>query len=71
MCPRRKMLDIKGFSEIKVDKIKEAALKCTPGVSGFITAFELRENRRNIFTISTGCKAFDTMLGGYVSNPVW
>jgi meiotic recombination protein DMC1 len=58
------MLDIKGFSELKIEKIKEAAQKCMPGVFGFITAFELRENRRNIFTISTGSKAFDAMLGG-------
>jgi meiotic recombination protein DMC1 len=28
MCSRRKLLDIKGFSEIKVEKIKEAIAKC-------------------------------------------
>lgn len=67
MQSKRKLLDIKGFSELKVDKVKEAAQKCVPGVSGFITAYELQENQRNIYTISTGCKAFDGMLGGQVN----
>ncbi len=69
MCPRRRLLEIKGFSELKVDKVKEAVAKCQPGGAsgGFITAHELRETRRCVFRLSTGSKGFDAMLGGYVS----
>jgi hypothetical protein len=69
MCPRRRLLEIKGFSELKVDKVKEAVAKCQPGGAsgGFITAHELRETRRCVFRLSTGSRAFDAMLGGYVS----
>jgi meiotic recombination protein DMC1 len=65
MCTRKKLLEIKGFSDAKVDKIKEAIAKCMPGGStGFITAHEYREQRKAIFKISTGSKQFDAMLGG-------
>jgi hypothetical protein len=67
MCTRRRLLEIKGFSELKVDKIKEAVAKCQPGGAsgGFITAHELRETRRCVFRLSTGARGFDAMLGGY------
>jgi hypothetical protein len=71
MCPRRRLLEIKGFSELKVEKIKEAVAKCMPGGAsgGFITAHELRETRRCVFRLSTGSKGFDAMLGGCVLSP--
>jgi meiotic recombination protein DMC1 len=65
MCSKRKLLEIKGFSDVKVDKIKEAVAKCMPGGgSGFVTAHEYRERRKAIFKISTGSRQFDSMLGG-------
>ncbi|KAJ9668492.1 Meiotic recombination protein dmc1 [Coniosporium apollinis] len=61
---RRTLLKIKGFSEIKVDKVKEAIQKCQPAAHGFITAQELGQQRRRVVKISTGSKQFDSILGG-------
>ncbi|KAI9777533.1 MAG: Meiotic recombination protein dmc1 [Geoglossum umbratile] len=69
---RRTLLKIKGFSEVKVDKIKEAIQKCQvrlsartkPSAFGFITAAELGHQRRRVVRISTGSKQLDAILGG-------
>ncbi|EGE07943.1 Rad51 family protein [Trichophyton equinum CBS 127.97] len=61
---RKTLLKIKGFSEVKVEKIKEAIQKCQPSASGFITAMELGHQRKRVVKISTGSKQFDTILGG-------
>ncbi|KAI9754767.1 MAG: Meiotic recombination protein dmc1 [Chaenotheca gracillima] len=61
---RRTLLKIKGFSEIKVEKVKEAIQKCQPSAFGFITAAELGQQRRRVVRISTGSKQLDTVLGG-------
>ncbi|KAL2832277.1 Rad51-domain-containing protein [Aspergillus pseudoustus] len=53
---RKTLLKIKGFSEIKVEKIKEAVTKCLPSASGFITAMELSHQRKRVVRISTGSK---------------
>ncbi|KAL2808955.1 Rad51-domain-containing protein [Aspergillus granulosus] len=61
---RKTLLKIKGFSEIKVEKVKEAITKCLPSASGFITAMELSHQRKRVVRISTGSKQFDSILGG-------
>ncbi|KAJ5273898.1 Meiotic recombination protein dmc1 [Penicillium angulare] len=61
---RRTLLKVKGFSEVKVEKIKEAVQKCLPSASGFITAMELFHQRKKVVRISTGSKQFDSILGG-------
>ncbi|KAL3494295.1 Rad51-domain-containing protein [Aspergillus germanicus] len=61
---RKTLLKIKGFSEIKVEKVKEAVTKCLPSASGFITAMELSHQRKRVVRISTGSKQFDSILGG-------
>ncbi|KAJ5810570.1 Meiotic recombination protein dmc1 [Penicillium pulvis] len=60
---RRTLLKVKGFSEVKVEKIKEAVQKCLPS-TGFITAMELFHQRKKVVRISTGSKQFDSILGG-------
>ena len=62
MTTVKKLCNIKGLSEAKVEKIKEVCKKLCD--SGFITAFEVSEKRKNIFKISTGSKEFDKLLGG-------
>jgi meiotic recombination protein DMC1 len=57
-------LKIKGFSEVKVEKVKEAIQKCLPTASGFITAMELHHQRKKVVRISTGSKQFDAILNG-------
>ncbi|KAG0652668.1 Meiotic recombination DMC1 [Hyphodiscus hymeniophilus] len=63
-CTSKRLLKIKGFSEIKVEKIKDAAKKLAPSASGFITASELREKRKRCIRISTGSKQLDSILNG-------
>ncbi|KAL5321541.1 hypothetical protein ACEPPN_009500 [Leptodophora sp. 'Broadleaf-Isolate-01'] len=63
----RRLLKIKGFSEIKVEKIKEAAKKLSP-TAGFITAAELGQIRKRCVRISTGSKQLDAALNGQVKT---
>ncbi|OAF59879.2 Meiotic recombination protein dmc1 [Pseudogymnoascus destructans] len=63
---RKKMERIKGLSEVKVLKIKEAAAKMMPDANGFVTATDLAVKRRQCMKISTGSKQLDTiLLGGF------
>lgn len=60
----KRLLKIKGFSDVKVEKIKEAGKKSSPNLSGFITAGELGQIRKRCFRISTGSKQLDACLNG-------
>ncbi|KAK3672773.1 Meiotic recombination protein dmc1 [Recurvomyces mirabilis] len=66
------LLKIKGFSEIKVEKVKEAAKKCLPsGACGFITGAETLILRKQCFRLSTGSKQWDAILnGGFESKSI-
>ena len=57
---------IKGISEAKIEKIKEAADKLVPG--GFVLATEIAERRKHVLKISTGSKEFDKLIGGGVQS---
>ncbi|KAH8601987.1 Rad51-domain-containing protein [Bisporella sp. PMI_857] len=63
-CTTKRLLRIKGFSDTKVEKIKEAAKKMMPSASGFVTAAELGEKRKRCIRISTGSKQLDAALNG-------
>ncbi|GIZ42601.1 hypothetical protein CKM354_000586100 [Cercospora kikuchii] len=60
----KQLKQIKGFSEIKVDKIKEACRKLDITTTGWITSAELGQKRRAVFKIKTGSDALDKILGG-------
>ena len=68
MTTRKRLLQVKGVSEAKVDKIKEAVAKIA--TSGFYTALEYSEVRKCCFRISTGSQEFDKLIGGktYLSS---
>ncbi|RKO85343.1 DMC1 protein, partial [Blyttiomyces helicus] len=66
MMTVRNLSKIKGMSEAKIEKIKEAANKLLP--SGFITGTELECKRKNVVRISTGSKELDKLLGGGVQS---
>ena len=66
MTTIRNLGKIKGLSEAKIEKIKEAAGKLVH--SGFITGTELDLKRAHIFRISTGAKEFDKLLGGGIAS---
>lgn len=67
MITKKKLCNIKGLSEAKVDKIKEAMMKLSSS-SGFITALEASIQRRAVFRLSTGSQEFDKLLGGGVES---
>uniref|UniRef100_A0A914UKS0 Meiotic recombination protein DMC1/LIM15 homolog n=1 Tax=Plectus sambesii TaxID=2011161 RepID=A0A914UKS0_9BILA len=66
MTTKRRLNDVKGLSEAKVDKIKEIAAKLTN--PGFITALEVSEKRKMCFKISTGSQELDKLLGGGIES---
>ncbi|XP_075908743.1 meiotic recombination protein DMC1/LIM15 homolog isoform X2 [Petromyzon marinus] len=66
MSTRKTLCNIKGISEAKVDKIKEAVSKIIE--PGFLTALEYGEKRKNVFHISTGSQELDKLLGGGVES---
>uniref|UniRef100_A0A8B9KN16 Meiotic recombination protein n=1 Tax=Astyanax mexicanus TaxID=7994 RepID=A0A8B9KN16_ASTMX len=66
MTTRRALCNVKGLSEAKVDKIKEAAGKLL--ISGFQTASEYSMKRRQVFHITTGSQEFDKLLGGGIES---
>ncbi|KAK9378415.1 Rad51-domain-containing protein [Kockiozyma suomiensis] len=63
---RRNLLKVKGLSEIKVEKIKEAAGKLLN--TGFISATDQAQNRSRVIAISTGSAALDAVLGGGIKT---
>jgi meiotic recombination protein DMC1 len=66
MTTSRHLLKVKGFSEAKVEKIKECAQKLVS--AGFISATELGSRRQHIIKISTGSTEFDKLLGGGICS---
>lgn len=60
------LLKIKGLSEAKVDKIKDAASRLLK--SDFITGLEVSEKRKHVVKISTGSKELDKLIGGGVQS---
>uniref|UniRef100_A0A671UTM3 Meiotic recombination protein n=2 Tax=Sparus aurata TaxID=8175 RepID=A0A671UTM3_SPAAU len=66
MTTRKALCNIKGLSEAKVEKIKEAAGKMLN--VGFQTAFEYSAKRKEVFHITTGSQEFDKLLGGGIES---
>lgn len=66
MAGRRTLLKVKGLSEAKVDKIKEAAQKIID--CGFVSALELSVKRQQVFRVSTGSEDLDRLLGGGIQS---
>jgi len=64
MVTKKKLCNIKGLSEAKVDKMKEAVIKVCGAGSGFRTALQQSQCRKNIFRLSTGSMELNKLLGG-------
>jgi meiotic recombination protein DMC1 len=62
MTSKRSLCKVKGLSEAKVDKIKEAAVKLLD--CGFVSALEYAVKREAVFKITTGCEELDKLMGG-------
>ncbi|XP_015791140.1 meiotic recombination protein DMC1/LIM15 homolog [Tetranychus urticae] len=66
MCTRKKLCALKGLSDAKVDKIREAVAKASP--NKFKTAFEQSLKRQAVFKVSTGSTDLDRLLGGGIES---
>merc|ERR1719328_682087 len=65
-APRKKLLEIKGISEQKADKIQLEAMKLVP--TGFTTATEMHLKRSQIIQVTTGSKELDKLLNGGIET---
>ena len=59
---------IKGLSDAKVEKIREACKKLDCRGSAFKTGLEMKEKRKQIIHITTGSAALDGILGGGIET---
>ncbi|XP_053737604.1 meiotic recombination protein DMC1/LIM15 homolog [Synchiropus splendidus] len=66
MTTRKALCNVKGMSEAKVEKIKEAAGKLLN--IGFQTAYQYSNRRKQVFHITTGSQEFDKLLGGGIES---
>ena len=64
MVTKKRLCAIKGLSEAKVDKMKEAVMKICGSNAGFRTALQHSVNRRNVFRVGTGSGELNKLLGG-------
>lgn len=60
MTTRKKLCQIKGISEAKMEKIKEAANKLID--PGFLTALEYADKRKQVFRITTGSQELECVF---------
>lgn len=65
-APKKELLNIKGISEAKADKLLAEAQKVVP--MGFTTATEFHQKRSEIILITTGSKELDKLLGGGIET---
>ncbi|AFM99344.1 DNA repair protein Rad51 [Encephalitozoon hellem ATCC 50504] len=68
-APKRQLLSIKGFSDIKVDKLIKEAAKLVP--MGFTTASAYHQRRSELVYLTTGSSEVDKLLnGGFESGSI-
>lgn len=65
-APKKQLLQIKGISEAKADKLINEASKLVP--LGFTTATEFHQKRSEIIQVTTGSKELDKLLGGGIET---
>lgn len=66
MIQKKELLNIKGMSDVKVDKILDAARKLQP--SEFCSGMEMLEIRKKMIKITTGSSQLDSLLGGGIES---
>lgn len=64
--PKKALLQVKGISETKADRISAEAAKVVP--LGFTTASEFHARRSELICVTTGSKQLDTLLGGGIET---
>jgi len=66
MQTKKSLLQIKGISDAKVEKILQACAKLANGL--FMTGSDCMIKRKNLIKITTGSTAFDKLLGGGIES---
>jgi len=66
--PRKQLLEVKGISEAKVEKLQAAAFKLLSNNMTFQTATEYYKKREDILKITTGSQKLDELLGGGIET---
>ncbi|CAR26161.1 hypothetical protein ZYGR_0E01440 [Zygosaccharomyces rouxii] len=61
-APRKQLMEIKGISEAKADRLLNEAARLVP--MGFVTAADFHLRRSEMICLTTGSKNLDTLLGG-------
>jgi meiotic recombination protein DMC1 len=67
-CSARDLVAIKGLSDAKVEKIREAAKKLDCRGATFKTGLEVKEKRKSVIHLTTGSTALDKILGGGIET---
>ena len=67
-CSMRDLVSIKGLTEAKIEKIREAARKLDCRGPAFKSGLEVKERRKQIVKITTGSSALDKILGGGIET---
>ena len=65
-APRKALMEIKGISEAKADKLINEAARLVP--MGFVTAADFHQRRSEMICLTTGSKNLDTLLGGGIET---
>ncbi|GAV52140.1 hypothetical protein ZYGR_0AG01310 [Zygosaccharomyces rouxii] len=65
-APRKQLMEIKGISEAKADRLLNEAARLVP--MGFVTAADFHLRRSEMICLTTGSKNLDTLLGGGVET---
>lgn len=68
MTPSKSLLEIKGFSEAKVEKVCEAARKLQGSAARFKSGNDTLAARQSVIRITTGSKELDTIIGGGIET---
>lgn len=66
MRTKKALCEVKGLSEPKIDKIRDAAMKIIG--TGFITGTEARQKRQAVYNITTGSDALNELIGGGIES---
>jgi len=64
--PRKTLINVKGLSEAKIDKILEASQKLVE--LSFQTAGAYLEKRKEVIYLTTGSKQLDSLLGSGIES---
>ena len=64
---KRALLQVKGLSEAKIEKILEIAKKLSPR-GQFQTGVQMKERRQEVIRITTGSVSFNKILGGGIES---